>query len=146
MPGQIVSPRTLKLLAAAIWYIGSLILMIKGSQLLFESEALKPGLAWTWLAAAAGILLGAVKARFIFNNSCRKNLRRIAALEKPRIWQFYSPGFFMALAVMILAGATLSRMAHGNYPFLIAVAVLDVGIASALLISSHVYWLRPAAG
>ena len=119
--------------------------MIKGSQLLFEAEALKPGLAWTWLAAAVGVLLGAVKARYIFNNSCRKNLRRIATLETPKIWQFYSPGFFMALAVMILVGATLSRMAHGNYPFLIAVAVLDVGIASALLISSHVYWLRPAA-
>ncbi len=141
----VVSARTLKFLAAAIWYIGSLILVYKGSQLLLEADALRPGLVWTWIAVATGVLLGALKAKYIFNRSCRRNLRRIDSLEMPRIWQFYSPGFFTALAAMIAAGATLSRLAHGNYPFLIGVAVLDIAIASALLFSSHVYWLRAAA-
>jgi hypothetical protein len=139
---MIVSHRILKILAAAIWYIGSLILVLKGSQLLLEADALRTGLVWTWLAVAAGVVLGALKARYIFNRSCRRNLRRIDSLEMPRIWQFYSPGFFLALTAMIAAGATLSRLAHGSYPFLIGVAVLDIAIASALLISSHVYWRR----
>jgi hypothetical protein len=46
---------------------------------------------------------------------------------------------------MITAGIILSRMAHGNYPFLFGMAVLDIAIASALLISSHVYW-APSTG
>lgn len=138
------SPGVLKFLAAAIWYIGSLILAVKGGQLLLEAEALRSGLAWSWLAIAAGVLLGAIKARYIFNRSCRRNLRRLETLEAPKIWQFYTPGFFLALAAMITAGAMLSRMAHGSYPFLIGVAALDMAIATALLISSHVYWVRSA--
>jgi hypothetical protein len=142
-PFLVASPRTLKFLAAAVWYIGSIILLLKGSQLLIEAHSMKPGLPWIWLAVVSGVMLGAMKARFIFNRSCRRNLRRIDALESPRLWQFYSPGFFLALAAMITAGAMLSRMAHGSYPFLIGVAVLDIAISSALLISSQVYWARP---
>lgn len=138
------SPRTLKILAAAVWYIGSIILLLKAGQLLLEAEALNPGLGWPWAAVILGVALGALKAKYIFNRSCRRNLRRIDALEAPRIWQFYSPGFFLALALMITAGASLSRLAHGSYPFLIGVAVLDIAISSALLISSHVYWSRAA--
>lgn len=140
----ITNPRTLKILAAAIWYIGSLILLLKGSQLLFEAHDIRPGLPWTWLAVVIGVALGLVKARYVFNRSCRRNLRRIDGLESPRLWQFYSPKFFLALALMIAAGAILSRLAHGIYPFLIGVGALDLALSSALLISSHVYWQRPA--
>ena len=55
-------------------------------------------------------------------------------------WQFFKPGFFVALAVRILTGAALSRLAHNQYFFLLGVAVLDLGIAAALLGSSHVFW------
>jgi len=41
---------------------------------------------------------------------------------------------------MIVLGATLSRLAHNNFPFLISVAVLDISIATALLLSSHLFW------
>jgi hypothetical protein len=50
----------------------------------------------------------------------------------------------VALAVMIAAGASLSRLAQGSYPFLISVAVLDLAIAVALLGSSIVYWQQRA--
>ena len=40
---------------------------------------------------------------------------------------------------MIAAGATLSRLAHGNYGFLIGVAILDLSIGTALLGSSFIY-------
>lgn len=139
-----VSARTLHILAALVWYAGALMLLLKGSSLLAEAETLDPGRSWPWLASILALLLGGLKARFIFGKSIRRNLARIAVLDGPRFWQFFSPGFFAALAVMIGAGASLSRLAHGSYPFLIAVAVLDLAIALALLGSSVVYWQQKA--
>ena len=142
-----VSARTLVILAALIWVIGGLVLLGKGGSLLLEAEALQPGetqsygmpFPWPWLALVAALLLGSLKARYLFAKSCRKNLVRIAALDRPRLWQFFRPGFFLLLAVMIAAGATLSRLAQGSYPFLIAAATLDLSIAVALLGSSSVF-------
>jgi hypothetical protein len=48
------SLRTLKILAAAVWYIGSIILLLKGSQLLLEADSMFPGLPWIWLAVVSG--------------------------------------------------------------------------------------------
>ena len=79
-------------------------------------------------------------AMVLFRRSCRKNLARIAALQNPKIWQFYRPGFFVALALMIATGSILSRLAHGHHIFLLVVATLDLHIGTALLASSSVYW------
>lgn len=134
------SARTLKVLAALVWYSGGFVLLLKGGSLLSEAEALRAGQFWPWLAAGGGLLLGAVQARTLFRKSGRKNLRRIAALERPRLWQFFRPGFFGALAVMIAAGAALSRLARGNHAFLLFVAGLDLAVAVSLLGSSTVFW------
>ena len=139
-----VSARTLNLLAAAVWIIGGVVLLRKGGSLLVEAEALQPDRVWPWLAVVAALLLGGLKGRSLFSRNCQRNLERIAALEQPKIWQFFRPGFFLALAVMIATGATLSRLAHGNYPFLIAVATLDLSLAVALLGSSTVFWKQKA--
>ena len=136
----IVSARSLKILAALIWYIGGIMLILKGRSLLVEAGALKPEQVWPWLAAAAGIILGILQAKFLFSRSCKKNLDRIDALDRPRVWQFFRPGFFAALTVMIFVGATFSRLAHNNYPFLIGVAIVDLNIGIALLGSSYVFW------
>ena len=139
-----VSARTLNILAALIWYAGGIVLLLKGGSLLIEAEALEPGRIWPWLAAILALFLGGWKARFIFGKSIKRNLARIAALDRSKIWQFFSLGFLLALAAMIFAGASLSRLAHGNYPLLIAVAVLDLAIAVALLGSSIIYWQQRA--
>lgn len=139
-----VSARTLNILAAAVWIIGGFVLLRKGGSLLIEAEALRPDQVWPWLAAIAALLLGGLKGRSLFSKSCRRNLDRIAALERPKIWQFFRPGFFLALAVMIATGTTLSRLAHGNYPFLLAVGTLDLSLAVALLGSSYVFWKQKA--
>jgi hypothetical protein len=139
-----VSSRSLVILAALVWYIGGIVLLAKGVDLLTEAAGLRPGQAWPWLAVGTALLLGGLKARFLFNKSCEKNLSRIAALDAPKIWQFFKPGFFAALALMILAGATLSRLAHNQYFLLLGVAALDLGIATALLGSSHVFWREKA--
>ena len=116
----------------------------KGIELLIEAESMNPGLAWPWVAGFVGLTLGGLKAKYSFTNSIKKNLIRIDGLSKPKIWQFFSPKFFAALTLMILAGVTLSRMSHDNYPFLIVVAILDLGIAIALLGSSYVFWTQKA--
>ena len=139
-----VSARTLHVLAALVWYAGGIELLLKGGSLLIEAEALDPGRSWPWLAGILALLLGGLKARLLFGKSIQRNLARIAALDAPRLWQFFTPGFFVALAVMIVTGASLSRLAHDRYPLLVAVAVLDLAIAVALLGSSIVYWQQKA--
>lgn len=137
-----VSARSLKILSAVVWYGGGVALLLKGGSLLIEANSLSPNQIWPWLALAVGISIGGVKATLLFSKSCRKNLDRITALERPKVWQFFRPWFFLVLTVMIVIGASLSRMAHGNYSFLIGVAVLDLSIACALLGSSYVFWAQ----
>jgi hypothetical protein len=139
-----VSARTLNILSALVWYGGGIALLLKGRSLLAEAEALNPAQPWPWLGAAVALLLGALQAKFIFAKSCKKNLDRIAALERPKVWQFFRPGFFFFLALMIAAGATLSRLAHQSYTWLIAVAIIDWIVAASLLGSSYVFWQQKA--
>ncbi len=139
-----VSTRSLKIIAALVWHAGGLALLFKGGSLLVEAEGLKPGESWSWLAAVAGSFLGGLKANYLFSKSCRRNLDRITALEQPKVWQFFRPGFLVLLGVMILVGAMLSKLAHNNYPFLVGVGIADVSIAIALLGSSYVFWKEKA--
>ena len=137
-----VSRRVLKILAAAVWYVGGLMLVRKAVIHLVEADGLRPDGDWPLFAVVVGVAAGLVKARLWFNKACRKNLARIDALERPTIWSFFRPWFFFFLALMILAGLVSARSAHGNYPFLIGVAALDLAIATALLTSSVVFWKK----
>jgi hypothetical protein len=140
------SIRTLNILAASVWYVGGIVLLIKGSSLLVEAYSLKPEQYWPWLAVAVGPVIGSIKGKFIFRKSCLKNLARIDALNQPKIWHFFKPWFFVVLATMIMFGATMARLAHTqhNYYFLIAVAIVDIDIAIALLWSSYIFWKQKA--
>ena len=141
---MITTPYTLKILAALLWYLGGVMLVSKGGSLLIEADMLKPEQNWTRWAIVIGLLIGGLKAKYLFSKSCKKNLARIDLLDEPKIWQFFSPKFFLSLAIMIMAGATLSRMAHNNYIFLLSVAILDISIATALIGSSYVFWKQKA--
>lgn len=135
-----VSHNTLKLLAAIVWYIGPIILFTKGADLANQAFDMEPkgwGRQFSWIA---GITVGLIKTRYIFLKSCRKNMARIDALESPKIWEFYRLRFFFSLGMMMLLGATLSRVSTGNHAFLVAVATLDISIGTALLLSSKVFW------
>ena len=133
------STRTLKILAAVFWYSGAIVLITKGITLLLEAESLQPGQNWTWLTVILGLSIGLLKVKFIFRHACQKNLTRISLLQSPKIWQFYRPGFLLFLAAMILIGSTLSRMAHGNYAFLITMVIVDFSLATALFGSGFVF-------
>jgi hypothetical protein len=139
-----VSRRTLNILAGVVWIVGGVALLLKGGSLLLEASALRPAHNWPVFVIGLALFLGGVKARFLFSRSCHKNLTRIAALAKPKFWQFFKPSFFFFLVLMILAGALSSRLAHGNYLLLCAVAALDLTIAVALFGSCYVFWQQKA--
>ncbi|MBW2709672.1 MAG: hypothetical protein JRD04_10455 [Deltaproteobacteria bacterium] len=141
---RIAHIRMLNILAGLVWCLGGVILLVKGGTLLAGSASLFPGAVWPWIAAGAGLLLGAVKGKFIFSRSCKNNLTRISSLRHPKLWQFFSPGFFVLLSLMIAAGAVLSRLAHTSFAVLVGVAVLDLAIGAALLASSRVFWQQKA--
>ena len=115
-------------------------MLLKGVSLALEARSLAPGNLWPGLVLVAGVIIGAIKARFLFSRSCRNNVIRINALAQPQWWQFFRPGFFVFLVLMMVAGATFSRLSHGNYPFLLVVALLDVSVAIGLIGSSYVFW------
>jgi len=61
-------------------------------------------------------------------------------LNDPRLWQFYRPGFFLALAIMITSGILLNHFAQGYYYYMLAVAAVDFALTLSLLGSSFVFW------
>jgi hypothetical protein len=132
--------RLLAILAAITWYVGGVVLVLKGGSLLLEAREMRSGNLWPITGLSLGIFIGSLKARFIFHRSGRKNLERIAALKRPKVWQFFSPRFFLMLGTVIPLGVIMSGLAHGNFPLLIGVGALDLSIATALLGSSIVFW------
>ena len=53
----------------------------------------------------------------------------------------WAPVFaYLFLAAMIILGGTLSGLAQGNYAGLVAMAVLDFSLATALLASGRLFW------
>ena len=137
------STRTLKLLASLVWYSGAIILSFKSMIMLTEAQAINPGQTRTWLTVAAGLLFGAIKAKYLFTKVCIKNLNRIDALKKPKLWDFYRLRFFIFLLTMIVMGNFISHHAHGHYSMLVNMALIEISLATALLGSSFCFWKKP---
>ena len=135
-----VSQRTLRIIAAIIWYIGGFVLLVKGGELIKNAYLIDAQSIWTTTAPILGIIIGLLKGRFLFSQSCKKNITRINALIHPRIWQCYRPGMLIFLAIVIPAGVWMSRAASGNFMYLCLVGALDLSLACALLSSSVVFW------
>jgi len=136
------SRRTLRLLASMVWYSGAVVLSYKSSRLLLEAQSINSNLAWIWLAVLAGIMIGVIKAKYLFKRVCIKNLERIEALKTPKFWQFYRTHFYFFLLAMIILGSFISRLSHGNYAALITMAIIEVSLATALLGSSSCFWKK----
>ncbi len=137
---MIVSKLVLIGIAAFVWYGGGIALFLKAGALVQEACELDAASEWTYGAPLIGIAAGLIKAKYIFFHACKKNIARIKSLASPRIWQFFRPGMLIFLAIIIPAGATMSRMAAGKFGWLCAVAALDLSIGTALLASSLEFW------
>ena len=141
---MLVSRLTLMVIAACIWYGGGIALLFKVGSLVKGAYALDAQSVWIYAAPVLGIIIGFIKARFIFFHACKKNIVRIRALPRPRIWQCFRPGMLIFLAIIIPTGAWMSRAAAGNFGYLCGVAALDLSIATALLTSSLLFWKMKA--
>lgn len=135
-----VSTLTVMILAAFVWYSGGIALLLKGGALAKDAYALQPDNIWPFLAPVLGVLIGLIKAKFIFLKSCRKNIVRIKALESPKPWQCFRPGMLLFLAIIIPTGAWMSRAAAGKPLYLCIVSALDLSICTGLLVSSILFW------
>ena len=136
------SKRSLKLLAAAVWYSGAVVLSYKSARLLLEAQSINTDQTWIWLAILTGIIIGTIKAKYLFKSICIKNLRRIDSLRSPRLWQAYRTHFYFFLFAMIILGSYITRLTHGNYAALITAAIIEVSLATALLGSSNCFWKK----
>jgi len=132
--------KTLKTLALLVWYIGFMALSLKSYKLFNEAYTLNNNLTYLIIFLILGFLLSLLKTKYIFIKSCQKNLQRIEKLVNPKIWQFYRVGFFIFLVGVISLGAFLSRMASGDYYFLLSVGMVDMALALALLFSSFQFF------
>ena len=135
-----LTKKYLIIVSALIWYVGSISLFLKTITLLKSAFDIHSNIMIILLSVLLGLVIGFFKGKYLFIKSCRKNVQRINELKKVRFWLFFKPSFMIALAIMIATGATLSRLAEGNYTALLGVAILDLTIGTALLYSSFVYW------
>jgi len=134
------SHMVLRILCAMVWYIGVLVLTVKSSSLMLEVYRGGTHQSWVILSFGIGIAIGWFKAEYLFERLCIKNLKRIDSLKNPRIWQFYRPRFFFFLFLMILSGRYLPVVIQGDSFMLTLLAILELSIATALLISSRCFW------
>jgi len=137
-----VEKRTLKLLAAFVWYTGFMALVIKATLLFVEAYTLNDNALLFITVLLFTSLLIYFKVKYIFSKVCKKNLKRIDALTKPKLWEFYRIRFFIFLITMIILGAFLSRMAEGNYWFLMGVGVIDSSVGLSLFFSGFLFWKK----
>ena len=77
-----VEKSTLKILAATTWYTGVAVLILKSALLLKEASQLSFETHWITGSVVLAILLGAVKAKYIFINSVLFNLFFICTRDR----------------------------------------------------------------
>jgi hypothetical protein len=134
--------KTLKILAALVWYTGFLALVIKATVIFIQAYALDNSLNTLFIVLLITLVIVGLKVKYIFRKVCRKNLERIVLLKSPKIWEFYRVRFFIFLISMITLGAFLSRMAEENYWFLMGVGVLDLSVGLSLFFSGFLFWKK----
>jgi hypothetical protein len=135
-----VSHLTLIIIAAFVWISGGIALLLKGGALIKSAYLIDSESAWAYGAAIIGIIAGLLKGWLLFSKSCKKNIKRIRALARPRVWQCFRPGMLIFLAIIIPTGAWMSRAAAGNFTYLCLVGALDLSISFALLTSTIVFF------
>jgi len=133
---------TLIKLAALIWYTGVVVLITKSAALFLEAWKGGADRRFILMTVLCGIVIGKIKAKYLFYDIGKKNIDRINLLTNPKLWQFYRKRFFIFLFLMITMGKYLSGVAHGENMALIALAVLELSIAFALGLSSHCFWKK----
>lgn len=115
--------------AAAMWAIGSAILLIRGVGFLHDN----------WYAAllALAVVIGLIKSRYLLDRVARKAVLRIHERGRACYFGFFSWKSWMFVVVM-MGGGILLR--HSGLPrdFL---AVLYVAVGTGLALADRIFWL-----
>lgn len=135
--------KTLVTLSAVVWFTGVIFLTIKSASLLLTSYKNGVELFLILHAVSGGIVIGIIKAKYLFSEICKKNINRINSLKEPKLWQFYRKRFFIFLFLMILSGKLLANVLQNSNGGLLGLAVVEISVAVALLFSSYCFWERP---
>lgn len=119
--------------AAAMWAIGSAILLIRGIGFLHDS----------WFAAliALAVVLGVLKAHLLLDRVARKAVVRIRERGRACYFGFFSWKSWLFVALM-MGGGILLRNSGLPRDLL---AVLYVGVGSGLVVADRIFW-RAALG
>lgn len=128
------SVRVQLIAAAAMWMVGSAILLVRGIGYLDDRY-------WHAWALAAGLSLGVVKARYMLDRVARKAVSRIEGRGSAFILGFFSIRSWALVALMMGGGIAL-RTAFVD-PTAIGAGILGavyIGVGTALLIADRVFW------
>jgi hypothetical protein len=133
-----LSARTQLLLAGVLWYAVAVALGTRGIGWLVGAE-------WAFVLAAAGVLLGLLKARFIMERVAKKAIGRIRERDRDKCaGGFFSWQSWLVVLGMMALGHAL-RLTATPRPLL---GALYVAIATGLLVAGRLYWIaasRPAS-
>lgn len=124
------SARVQLALAASMWFVGSMILGIRGAIWLGETRM------WLiWLALS--VLIGVVKARLLLDRVARKAAARIVERGRAKCAGGFLAWQSWALIGAMIAGGHVLRLTATPRPVL---GVLYAAVGVALLVASRIYW------
>ena len=106
-----MSSRSLVTAAGLLWAAIGTLLVTRGVGMLTRAHEGGSGPLALSVASALGLFIGAAKGRFVLSKSALRNKARIQALERPRPWQLFRPGFYPLIGLMILLGIGLRSAA-----------------------------------
>lgn len=124
------SARVQLALAASMWFVASLILGIRGTIWLAQTDS------WLLLfGLAAGV--GVLKARFLLDRVARKAAARIHERGRSECAGGFLSWQSWALVAAMIAGGHALRLTATPRPVL---GVLYVAVGVALLVAGRIYW------
>ncbi|MGP0566535.1 hypothetical protein ACTRW9_05485 [Nitrospina sp. 32_T5] len=128
-------------LAGSIWGLVGLFLLVRGIGMYFLAiETQGSSQNAVFISLAAGLLIGAVKGKFVLTKTARRNKNRIDNLTPPlKFHHVYAKPFYIFIAAMMGLGFMLRALNEhlGGY---VVVAAIYCGVGMALMVSSLVYW------
>mgnify|MGYP001373881187 CR=1 FL=1 len=136
-----MSKNNLIYIAGSIWVIVGVFLIYRGLHL-YQLAANEQHSTQTAviISVVVGLIIGAIKGRFVLSKTAQRNRTRIQNLEPPvKIHQVFAKPFYGFIFGMMLLGVLLRTMNEylGGY---VVVAAIYCGVGAALIVSSFVYW------
>jgi hypothetical protein len=128
--------------AILIWMAVGFMLSRRGLGFIRQAEELGASSFGSGLALILGLLVGALKGRYVLSRAALRNLERIRALRAPvRPWQVFAPRFYLLIALMMGGGFGVLRplAASGGIGLKLSIGALYLGIGGALAISALAY-------